>query len=163
MARGGKRGRPRSVLPNNSPDPAVVVQHEEESSTPSISPSIEAQLLTTINGTVIQQAPAANTLPVPLLSSYASMVDLDKNYIEFFNDNEILIRQHVTYEWKPVKCAHYHMFGHEEPVCKKKGEVRKEWRRVQREEPVTIQAQQGEGNGNDNAEYTLIPSEIAAR
>ena len=62
------------------------------------------------------------------------------DYIEFFNDNAILLRQHVTYEWKPVKCAHCHMFRHEEPVYKKKGVMRKEWRRVQREELVINQA-----------------------
>ena len=53
-------------------------------------------------------------------------------YIEFFNENELLIRQHVVYEWKPVIFSHYHMFGHEELVCKKKNVVRKEWRKVQR-------------------------------
>jgi len=53
------------------------------------------------------------------------------------------------------------MFGHEEPVCKKKGEVRKEWRRVQREEPVSNQAQQREGN--DTAEYTPIHRKVTAR
>ncbi|KAJ8421398.1 hypothetical protein Cgig2_009479 [Carnegiea gigantea] len=48
------------------------------------------------------------------------------DFIEFFNDNEVLIWQYVVYEWKPVKCAHCHMFGHEEQICKKKGGEKQE-------------------------------------
>ena len=50
--------------------------------------------------------------------------------IDFFNEEGILIRQSVTYEWIPSKCTHCDMLGHTEAVCKKKGEVRKEWRRI---------------------------------
>ena len=57
------------------------------------------------------------------------------DFIKFFNDNEVLIRQQVVYEWKPLKCAHCHMFGHEKQICKKKGGVRQEWRRVQSANP----------------------------
>ncbi|KAJ8423394.1 hypothetical protein Cgig2_029229 [Carnegiea gigantea] len=64
-------------------------------------------------------------IDVPLDSTFPE-------FIEFFNDNELLIRQQVVYEWKPVKCSHCYMFGHEEPVCKNKNMVRKEWRKVQR-------------------------------
>ena len=49
-------------------------------------------------------------------------------YIEFFNEDGILIRQLVTYEWIPTKCAHCAMLGHSEDVCKKKGVIRTEWR-----------------------------------
>ncbi|KAJ8420785.1 hypothetical protein Cgig2_030493 [Carnegiea gigantea] len=42
-------------------------------------------------------------------------------YIEFFNDDDLLIRQQVTYEWVPTKCAHCAMLDHTEEVCKKKG------------------------------------------
>jgi len=41
-------------------------------------------------------------------------------YIEFFNEDGILIRQPVTYEWIPSKCTHCSMLGHTEEVCKKK-------------------------------------------
>ena len=58
-------------------------------------------------------------IDIPLDSSFL-------DFIEFFNGNEILIGQQVTYKWKPVKFTHCHMFGHEEQVCKKKGGVRKE-------------------------------------
>ena len=37
----------------------------------------------------------------------------------------------MKYEWLPTKCTHCGLFGHEEPVCKKKTAVRKEWRQVQ--------------------------------
>ena len=54
-------------------------------------------------------------------------VSLDSSFlefIEFFNDNDVLVRQQVVYEWKPVKCDHRHMFGHVEQVYKKKGGIR---------------------------------------
>ena len=54
-------------------------------------------------------------------------------FIELFNDYEVLVRQQVVYESKPVKCAHCHIHRHKEQVCRKKNEVRIEWRRVQRD------------------------------
>ena len=47
-------------------------------------------------------------------------------FIKLFNDNNVLIRQQVRFEWKPVKCTFCHMFGHEEHECKKKGGMRME-------------------------------------
>jgi len=41
-------------------------------------------------------------------------------FIEFFNDNDVLVRQQVKYEWKPTKYIHCDMFGHEEENYKKK-------------------------------------------
>jgi len=38
-------------------------------------------------------------IDIPLDSSFP-------DFIEFFNDNELLLRQQVTNEWKPVKCIH---------------------------------------------------------
>ena len=49
-------------------------------------------------------------------------------WIEFINDNDILIRQEVSYEWLPIKCTYCHMPGHEVNACRKKEIVRKEWR-----------------------------------
>lgn len=46
------------------------------------------------------------------------------NYIEFFDEEDVLIRQEVIYEWKPLKCSHCKMFGHEAVSCKKKKVVR---------------------------------------
>jgi len=42
-------------------------------------------------------------------------------YIEFFNDDDLLIKQQVTYEWIPTKCAQCAMLGNTKEVCKKKG------------------------------------------
>ncbi|KAJ8422407.1 hypothetical protein Cgig2_013227 [Carnegiea gigantea] len=62
-----------------------------------------------------------------------------------------LIRQPVKYEWIPSKCTHCGMFGHEEPVCKKKGMIRREWRQVQdtgksnNKEPVSTNPADGDG------------------
>ncbi|KAJ8421024.1 hypothetical protein Cgig2_020050 [Carnegiea gigantea] len=76
------------------------------------------------------------------ISSYAQLVDPNKveipidgpfrNHIEFFNEDEVLIRQPVTYEWIPAKCSHCAMMGHTEDVCKKKGVIRTEWRKIQK-------------------------------
>ncbi|KAJ8428194.1 hypothetical protein Cgig2_031471 [Carnegiea gigantea] len=41
-------------------------------------------------------------------------------YIEFANEHDMLIRQLVIYEWRPLKCTHCQMFGNEEEHCKKK-------------------------------------------
>ena len=53
------------------------------------------------------------------------------DFVEFFNDEDILIRQQVQFEWKPSKCAHFSMYGHTEEICKKKVGQRMEWRLVQ--------------------------------
>ena len=78
MARGGKGGRPRLVIQNYSPNPIVIEQQGVESSTPSNSATPEARPSSPINGIVIQQASTAFASHVPLLSSYASMVDPDE-------------------------------------------------------------------------------------
>ena len=52
------------------------------------------------------------------------------DYIDFFNEAGILIRQPVSYEWIPTKCNHCAMLGHTEDVCKKKRVIRSEWRQV---------------------------------
>ena len=49
-------------------------------------------------------------------------------WIEFINDNDILIRQEVSYEWLPIKCTFYHMLRHEVNAYRKKEIVGKEWR-----------------------------------
>ncbi|KAJ8431546.1 hypothetical protein Cgig2_009624 [Carnegiea gigantea] len=54
------------------------------------------------------------------------------NHIKFFNEDEVLIRQPVTYEWILTKCSHCAMMGHTEDVCKKKGVIRTEWRKIQK-------------------------------
>ncbi|KAJ8419977.1 hypothetical protein Cgig2_010914 [Carnegiea gigantea] len=52
------------------------------------------------------------------------------NHGDFFNEEGVLIRQQVTYEWVPSKCTHCAMLGHTEEVCKKKKVVvRTEWRK----------------------------------
>ncbi|KAJ8429032.1 hypothetical protein Cgig2_000379 [Carnegiea gigantea] len=53
-------------------------------------------------------------------------------HIEFINNNEILVRQQVHYEWKPLKCTYCQMFGHDISMCKKKGVIQQEWRAIQR-------------------------------
>lgn len=57
--------------------------------------------------------------------------------IEFINDQGVLVRQKVIFEWKPTKCSHCHLFGHEVSECRKKQGIRKEWRVVQKPLPET--------------------------
>ena len=57
-------------------------------------------------------------------------------FLEFFNENDMLVRPTVKYEWLPTKCAHCNMFGHIEDQCRKKNGIPKEWRRVQHDQPT---------------------------
>ncbi|KAJ8421089.1 hypothetical protein Cgig2_025552 [Carnegiea gigantea] len=63
------------------------------------------------------------------------------DYIEFFNESDILIRQSISYEWLPIKCLHCGMFGHNEPIYRKKGLVWREWRPVQHKPKSTESTQ----------------------
>ncbi|KAJ8427684.1 hypothetical protein Cgig2_027991 [Carnegiea gigantea] len=77
------------------------------------------------------------------------------NHIEFFNEDGVLVRQQVHYKWKPIKCAHYKMFGHEETSCRKKGGVRIEWRPVQKDS--------SEPPANSFEDFTQIPKRSVAK
>ena len=48
------------------------------------------------------------------------------DFIEFVNDYDVVVRLQAEYEWKPIKCQHCKMFGHNEEDCKKKTNVRQE-------------------------------------
>ncbi|KAJ8433453.1 hypothetical protein Cgig2_014494 [Carnegiea gigantea] len=52
------------------------------------------------------------------------------NFINFVNDQDVVVRLQVKYEWKPIKCQHCRMYGHKEDECRKKTIIRKEWRKV---------------------------------
>jgi len=69
--------------------------------------------------------------------------------VEFSNETNTLIQQAVTYEWIPTKCTHCHMYGHLKKVCRKKGIIRKEWRKVDRpaEHPPTTPASEADLEG----------------
>jgi len=49
-------------------------------------------------------------------------------HIDFVNDSDRVVRQLVRYEWKPTRCNHCRMLGHEEANCRKKPNLRQEWR-----------------------------------
>ncbi|KAJ8419417.1 hypothetical protein Cgig2_003643 [Carnegiea gigantea] len=73
-------------------------------------------------------------------------------YIEFANDKNVLVRQQVLYEWKPIKCTHCKMYGRLEEGCRKKQRVRREWRPVQHfvtpdapSNPITLQPDEENG------------------
>ena len=48
-------------------------------------------------------------------------------YVDFFNEHDMLIRQQVCYEWLPLNCSHFGMYGHEISACRKKDITSKEW------------------------------------
>jgi len=48
------------------------------------------------------------------------------DFIDFINDSDVLVRQHVKLKWKPVQYADYHMLGHGISIRKKKREIRQE-------------------------------------
>ena len=52
--------------------------------------------------------------------------------LDFFNENEVLVRQEVKYEWLPTKCQFCNMFGHKDEQCRKKPGIRQEWRPMQK-------------------------------
>ena len=72
----------------------------------------------------------------------------------------MLIRHEVIYEWKPLKCSHCKMFGHEADSCKKKKGVRAEWRPVQKglqEEVPRVQADEPADQQTPNDEDGFTP------
>ncbi|KAJ8435573.1 hypothetical protein Cgig2_020035 [Carnegiea gigantea] len=56
-------------------------------------------------------------------------------YIEFVNQHNVVVRQRVDYEWKPIKCDFCKMYSHIKDDCRKKPQTRIEWRQVVRQEP----------------------------
>ena len=61
-------------------------------------------------------------------------------FVEFINKHGVLVRQHVRYEWKPIKCPHYLMYRHTEPDYRKKPKPRQEWRPIQRDRTPPLAA-----------------------
>ncbi|XP_074304161.1 uncharacterized protein LOC141638873 [Silene latifolia] len=41
------------------------------------------------------------------------------DFVEFFDENRVLVKQPVHYEWKPTVCTSCHGMGHESGLCKK--------------------------------------------
>ena len=82
-------------------------------------------------------------------------------YVEFTNDKDVLIRQSMVYEWKPFKCCHCMMFGHQEDGCRRKHRIRQEWRPIQstvpsnKPIPSTSQAPDEEGFVNVTRRNTV--------
>jgi len=47
-------------------------------------------------------------------------------FIDFINDQDVVMRVQLEYEWKPIKCQHCRMYGHNEEDCIKKTSTRRE-------------------------------------
>ena len=52
------------------------------------------------------------------------------DYVEFANDKNVIVRQPVHYEWKPIQCKNCKMCGHTKDNCRKKASIKKVWRVV---------------------------------
>ncbi|KAJ8422257.1 hypothetical protein Cgig2_029100 [Carnegiea gigantea] len=59
-------------------------------------------------------------------------------YIKFVNEHNVVVRQKVEYEWKPIKCDFYKMYGHMKDDCRKKPKPRIEWGHIVRQEPQDV-------------------------
>ena len=57
------------------------------------------------------------------------------NFIECANEKNVVIRQKVIYEWLPIKCSYCKMYGHSQENCRKKTQLRQEWRVVTHNTP----------------------------
>ncbi|KAJ8435262.1 hypothetical protein Cgig2_026001 [Carnegiea gigantea] len=60
-------------------------------------------------------------IEMPLNGPFPSCVD-------FISEGDGVVRQFIKSEWKPIKCSHCRMLGHEEQQCRKKQQSRQEWR-----------------------------------
>ncbi|KAJ8428135.1 hypothetical protein Cgig2_017733 [Carnegiea gigantea] len=70
------------------------------------------------------------------------------NFINFINDQEVVIRVLVSCEWKLVKCIHCKMFGHLESDYREKNKTKLVWKPVQHKElaqTIPTQAEKAEG------------------
>ncbi|KAJ8426043.1 hypothetical protein Cgig2_021401 [Carnegiea gigantea] len=57
------------------------------------------------------------------------------DFIDFVNEDNVVVRQKVEYEWKPSKCTFCKMFGHTDEECRKKPLPKAEWRPIIRQNP----------------------------
>ena len=85
------------------------------------------------------------------------------DYIEFANENDVIIRQRIVYEWKPNRCNHCQMFGHTQDECRKKEKVRQEWRQVTHGASGTQQQEDEEGLIGEDGFHTVIISKNGSR
>ena len=110
-------------------------------------------------------------IDVPLEGSFPE-------YMEFFNEKDVLIRQPVKFEWFPSKCNFCGMFGHSEEICRKKPPPKKVWRLVEKENnsdpnPSVFPNNSHSDNiqivdqemppDRDTSAFTLVSKKLAAR
>ncbi|KAJ8437403.1 hypothetical protein Cgig2_008756 [Carnegiea gigantea] len=79
--------------------------------------------------------------------------DTVPGYIEFVNDQEVVVRLEVKYKWKPLKCLHCRIYGHIEEDCRKKVSNRQEWREV----PAQTSQSRGEAEQRGPADQGRTP------
>ena len=52
------------------------------------------------------------------------------DYIDFINEQGVLARQPILYEWKPIKCSHCHMYSHIMDDCRERPKPLQVWRPI---------------------------------
>lgn len=82
--------------------------------------------------------------------------------IDFFNEEGIMVRQKIIYEWKPCRCSHCGMLGHKEEECRKKT-TRWEWRPVTNTQQQHIQMQETNTNQETAVEFTPVTRHYTRR
>ena len=75
-------------------------------------------------------------------------------HLDFVNDNDVVVRLQVDYEWKPTKCDHCHMFGHKEDDCRKKTKAKRVWREVQTQTATREEVSSGNQDINGQVTHT---------
>lgn len=46
------------------------------------------------------------------------------DHVDFVNDQDVVVRILVSYEWKPLKCTYCNMYGHLDEQCRKKNQTK---------------------------------------
>ncbi|KAJ8420152.1 hypothetical protein Cgig2_019165 [Carnegiea gigantea] len=83
-----------------------------------------------INGVKFAKIDTEDVIPEIKLLMEIPVDGAFPRFIDFINDEEVVVRLQVEYEWNPIKCHYCRMYGHKEEECMKKTNVRKEWRKV---------------------------------
>ncbi|KAJ8425318.1 LOW QUALITY PROTEIN: hypothetical protein Cgig2_020956 [Carnegiea gigantea] len=192
MAREGKRGCPRQITVSTSGSEDTS-RPESLLQTPSQGLTEESEIATGPKD-AIPNSTAERGTPrgAPRVTTFASLFDPDDGtalkfvppievngqkcakiecpfleHIDFVNDSDVVVRQHIEYESKPVQCTHCQMLGHDALVCRKKQPVRQEWRirpRIEREpDPAAPSSIEHSTQDNETTGGFISPRQTSVR
>ncbi|KAJ8419256.1 hypothetical protein Cgig2_017471 [Carnegiea gigantea] len=93
------------------------------------------------------------------LSKLGSTLGIPIKMDKYTMDKRVSVRVPVSYEWKPVKCTHCHLFGHLENECRRKNKTKLVWQPIK--PPMTApnlpdQAEKDVGKQVDTDGFTPV-------